>query len=334
MLCRLGLGLAPVAPDICAVLRSLIGADAVALFWLDQHSLPEGFFHEDSPVAVQNLFLNEFERLFVGEHETNVLALAQPQGPRIGRLLAPDAGYFRSNTFNLLIKASGHHHTLDLRVEVQGRTRAIVTLFRAPGIGFSAAEAATLERANASLQRAFASKSHPRLPTGHDSAVGHVLLDAHDMRPVLADALGVQLLQGANIRGLGLQGECSQMLPSDLVDHLGLQLGQAASIPVPRGVLDIGMQRLNPMANGSGQWLLSLQMQRPRQIDVVRRVLALPLSPIQREIAALAGLGYARSDCTDRTGVGPAALKKHLRDILEMVGASDWEDLSGKLQGR
>ena len=74
LLCRLGLGLAPIAPDVCALLRQLAGAVAAALFWLDEEGLPEGFFHEDSPDSVRDLFLNEFERLFVGPHETNVLA--------------------------------------------------------------------------------------------------------------------------------------------------------------------------------------------------------------------------------------------------------------------
>ncbi|GAB2461971.1 hypothetical protein GCM10027082_11390 [Comamonas humi] len=339
MLCRLGLGLAPVAPDVCTVLRTLIGADAAALFWLDEQGLPEGFFHEDSPASAQNLFLNEFQRLFVGAHETNVFALAQPHGPRVGRLLAPDAGYFRSNTYNLLIRASGHHHTLDLRVEVPGPTgpvtRAVVALFRAPGNGFNAAEAALLERAGTSLQRAFVRPAATGLAPSADGAVGHVLLDAASLRPLLADATATQLLQSANLRGLGLQGgeAAGAALPADLFQHLGLQPGQSARIPVPHGVLDMRMHPLHPVAGGAGQWLLTLQLQRPRQIDVVRRVLALPLSPLQREIAALAGLGHARADCTALTGVGSAALKKHLRTILEVADASDWEALASRLHG-
>jgi len=344
MLCRLGLGLAPVAPDVCAVLRALVGADAVALFWLDEQGLPEGFFHEDSPASVQNLFLNEFQRLFVGAHEINVLALAQPQGPRVGRLLAPDAGYFRSNTYNLLVRASGHRHTLDLRVEAPGPagpvTRAVVALFRAQGSGFGsgfgAAEAALLERAGASLQRAFARMPAGSLDSRHDAgAAGHVLLDAGSLRPVLADATALQLLRGANLRGLGLRGEAGAALPAHFFGQLGLQPGQSARIAVPHGVLDIRMHPLHPVAADAGQpgqWLLTLQLQRPRQIDVVRRVLALPLSPLQREIALLAGLGHARGDCSGLTGVGAAALKKHLRTILEAAGASDWEALGHGLR--
>lgn len=334
MLCRLGLGLAPVAPDVCAALRALVGADAVALFWLDEQGLPGGFHHEDSPASVQNLFLNEFQRLFVGEHETNVLAPAQPHGPHVGRLLAPEAAYFRSNTYNLLIRASGHHHALDLRVEVQGRTRAVVTLFRSSASGaFGPAEAVMLDRACASLQRAFRhAPGGTRTDAGAGGAIGHVLLDSASLAPLLADATALQLLQDANLRGLGMRGETGGMLPHDLFERLGLQSDHAARIPVPHGVLELRMHPLQAVAGGRGQWLLTLQLQRPRQIDVVRRVLALPLSPLQREIAALAGLGHARADCGALTGVGNAALKKHLRTILEVAGAGDWEELAGRLR--
>lgn len=334
LLCRLGLGLAPIAPDVCAVLRALVGAEAAALFWLDEHGLPEGFFHEDSPAAAQDLFLNEFERLFVGEGETNVVALARADGPAVGRLLTPDAQYFRSNTYNLLIRAGGHHHTLDLRVEAHGRTRAVLLLFRAQGRAFGAAEAALLERASASLQRAFGPgpiAAHT-LPPRPDGGTGHIVLDAIGQRPVLADAAALALLQGARLRGLGVLGPHAT-LPPDLALRLGVRPGCPSHIPVPHGLLLAQAHELLTPAGNTAQWLITLQLQRPRQIDVVRRVLQLPLSPLQREIAALAGLGYARADAAPLTGVGDAALKKHMRSILEAAGAGDWHELGMHLRG-
>lgn len=337
MLCDLGLGLAPIAPDVCAVLRSIVGADAAALFWLDEDGLPAGFHHEDSPPSTQDLFLNEYLRLFNGPGETNVLELAQTDGPRIGRLLAPGARYFRSNSYNLLVRASGHQHTLDLRVEVDGRTRAIAALFLASGPGFSDAQAKTLERACVSLSRAFRPTSFiTRWDTGRMGATGHILLDATSQRPLLVDAAATQLLRQANLAGLGLQGESrpntSHPLPPDLLLRLGLPVEGLSRVPVPHGWLVAKAHEMSPLAGGPGQMMLTLQLERSRCIDVVRCVLALPLSPLQREIALLAGIGHARGECTERTGVGPAALKKHLRVIFEVTGTSDWESLGQFLQ--
>ncbi|KRA18840.1 hypothetical protein [Acidovorax sp. Root568] len=337
MLCDLGLGLAPVAPDVCAVLRTLVGADAAALFWLDEDGLPAGFHHEDSPASTQDLFLNEYLRLFNGPGETNVLELAKTDGPRVGRLLAPGARYFRSNSYNLLVRASGHQHTLDLRVEVEGRTRAIAALFLEPGPGFSDAQARMLERACISLSRAFKPTSLiTRWETGRFGATGHILLDAADQRPLLMDAAATELLRQANLAGLGVRDDSRssrpQNLPQDLLQRLGLPQEGTSRVPVPHGWLVAKAHELHSLAGGAGQVILTLQLEHSRCIDVVRRVLALPLSPLQREIALLAGIGHARSECMERTGVGAAALKKHLRAIFEVTGAADWESLGRILQ--
>lgn len=337
MLCRLGVGLAPIASDVSALLRVLVGADATALFWLDEQGRPAGFHHDDSPPTVKNLFLNEFERLFVGERELNIVALAQPQGPRVGRMMAPSADHFRSNTYNLLIRPNGHHHTLDMRVEVQGPagsvTRAVVALFRAPGTGFGPAEAELLDRAGRVLALAFApAGSTPWSSTRSGGDTGHVLLDAANLRPLSADAVALQLLQQAHIPGLGLYGASATALPPDLFRHLGMHPGQHKHLPVPQGVLQLHTHPLLYSACDTVHWLLTLQLQHPRQIDMMRRVLALPLTPMQREIAALAGLGHARADCARHTGVGAAALKKHLNTILDVVGARDWDGLAQSLR--
>lgn len=336
MLCGLGLGLAPVAPEVCAVLRTLVGADAAALFWLDAQGRPEGFFHEDSPASAQDLFLNEFDRLFAGPQEVNVNTLARTDGPRTGRLLAPGARYFRTNSFNLLVRASGHQHTLDLRVEVQGRTRAIAALFRAPGAGFTASDAALLDRAAGWLASAFAGPAAAMsLDVIGTGPVGHVVLGAAHQQPLFADAAATQILRQANLPGLGLHGDATGRapLPAGLAARLGLDPeGTSARIAVPGGWLVTDLSALQPLAGGAPQHLLSLQMQRPCSVAVTRRVLTLPLSPLQREIALLAGLGHARADCHRLAGVGEAALKKHLRAIFAATGASDWDDLGQRLR--
>jgi DNA-binding CsgD family transcriptional regulator len=345
LLCGLGLGLAPIAPEVCAVLRTLVGADAAALFWLGEDGRPEGFFHEDSPASAQDLFLNEFGRLFSGPGEINVHTLARADGPRTGRLLLPDTHhFFRSNSYNLLVRASGHRHTLDLRVEVQGRTRAIAMLFRAPGPGFSAGDAALLERASGWLARAFAAPPAPQPAQAEGTGpVGHVVLDAEGRLALFADEAAAQLLRQANLPGLGLRATGPShpvALPPGLPGRLGVAgPGAAARIAVPGGWLAADLRALQPLGDGrggpggAGQHLLTLQLERPHSVVVAQRVLALPLSPLQREIALLAGLGHARADSHRLAGVGEAALKKHLRAIFAATGASDWDDLGRRLQG-
>lgn len=360
LLCRAGIGIAPIARELAGLLRRIVGADAAAVFWLDAEGMPEGFFHEDSPAAVQDLFLNEFERLFVGADEINVLALARHRGRRVGNLLAPGRSYFRSNTFNLLVRASGHRHTLDLRVEVDGRARAVVLLFRAPGSPFAEAQAQMLARTAPWLQRALGAAARPELWQGRTARSGHVLLDPSGQRVLLVDDDAAAILKSANRRGMGLNSQHRLDTPPAFLRELCRDLAQGrpggqVHVPMPGGALVAQAHALYPlsgwraaapgmaeMASGVAtdaaagatavQVLVTLCELRPTHLDVVRRLHGLKLSPLQLEIALLAGLGQARADCTEVIGVSPEALKKHLRVIYAAAGVSDWDGLGRVLQ--
>lgn len=332
LLSRVGVGVAPIAPDLVGLLRKLVGADAAALFWLDDQGMPEGFFHEDSPAVVQDVFLNEFERLFVGEGETNVFALARRQGKPIGHLLSPGADYFRSNTYNLLVRASGHHHTLDLRVDVNGQARAVVLLFRAGGRPFDGDEAEVLRRATYYLQRAVEGARAPDDWRARIGRSGHVLLDGTGQRILMMDEEATAILRLANLRGLGLRRSPRHEVPPDLFRRLNAGSACPLRLPIPGGALVVSSRILHaPKDGGAGAVLVNLSVELPQRMEVVRRVLSLKLSPLQREIALLAGLGHPRSDCGPVIGVSAEALKKHLRALFAVTGTSDWDSLAKAL---
>lgn len=156
---------------------------------------------------------------------------------------------------------------------------------------------------------------------------------AAGQRPLYADETAAQLLRQSNLAGLGLHAAAGLVLPPDLPQRLGVaHAGAAARSAVPGGWLAASRLALHALAGGPAQHLLTLQLQRPLGVEVVRRVLALPLSPLQGDIALLAGLGHARADCHRLAGVSEAALKKHLRAIFAATGAADWEDLMQRLR--
>lgn len=341
LLCRARVGIAPIAAELATVLRQIVGADAAALFWLDEAGLAEGFFHEDSPAAVQDLFLNEFERLFVGAREINVLALARKQGARVGHLLDPAPDYYRSNTYNLLVRASGHHHTLDLRVDVADRTRVVVLLFRAQGPAFGESEARTLDRAAPYLEQALCEALPPEDWHGESVQTGHLLINAEQNRIVLLDEAAVAMLRSANQRGTGInQGQHPDAVPQflrHLVPHAAHALARDRQLrlPIPGGALLANARAVHApdakRAPDGPHVLVELRRIQPRRVDVVRKVLSLKLSPLQREIAVLAGLGHPRVDCATVIGVSHEALKKHLRVIFAATGSQDWDSLGRAL---
>lgn len=336
LLCRTGAGLAAIAPTACRILRELVGADAAALFWLDRHGLPEGFFHEDSPAAAQDLFLNAFEQLFLGPAELNVATLAGMRGNPAGHLLAPPPAYFRSNTFNLLVRASGHRHAIDLRIDHEGRARAIVLLFRAAQARpFTVADLDTLKATAPSLSRALS--DGPRAEQWEVSPLrGQVLVDASGETLLMMNESAEAILRRANTVGQGIQISGPIHTPPrfmrELCADLAAGTGARALIAVPSGRLVVTPERLRtPQADGEAV-LVTMQVETPRSLRMFERVMEYELSPKQRGIMLLAALGDDRAEAARRTHTSDEALKKHLAAIYDATGVRSWEALARLLE--
>ena len=350
LLCRSGTGLVAIAPAVCQLAREMVGADAGSLFWLDEQGMPLGFFHENSPQQARELFLNEFDRLFLGPNETNVVQLAQRHsGPAVGQLLNMPALYYRSNTFNLLVRASGHHHALDLNVRVNGRTRAVLLLFRAVGQPFADDDARALQRIERYLHRALAATPDSAIWSAPPTRSGHLLLGrpADPNAPwqlCMTGGDALHILHNCNLVGQNLRFSSAQLqaLPHfiqqacDELTHAALPTLQRA-FAVPGGHLCVTLMPLQPPAMPpvppppATQILATLELRTPQRLQLVQRLMALQLSPLQREIALLAGAGGRRADCEDTIGVSNEALKKHLKIIYRTVGVADWSALTSAL---
>lgn len=344
LLCRAGVGLAPIAPDVCRLVREMVGAEACGLFWLDAQGQPEGFFHEFSLPAVQEFFLNEYQRLFTGPGEVNVSTLARDGGATVGHLLAPPSSYYRSNTFNLLVRASGHHHSLDLRVDVAGRARAVVLLFREAAQPFGLRDVALLQRVEPYLQRAVINEMADVDAASANQRTGHLLLDETGQQLFMLSGDAQVLLQRCTLVGQDVRLTASMQVVPRFLRELCQSLsasGQSTErrvLDIPGGWLVLTAHRLQAAQMEPAhlarpvQILVTLAQMTPPRLQVVQRVLALNLSPLQREIALLAGAGGVRADCERRMGVSREALKQHLKTIYRVAGVSGWEALTTALK--
>lgn len=331
LLCRSGAGLAAIAPMACRILREFVGADAGALFWMDENGLPEGFFHEDSPASARDLFVNEFERLFLGHEELNVATLARLKGSGAGHLLAPPASYYRSNTFNLLVRASGHRHALDLRIDHEGRPRAIVLLFRIGARAFDEEDLATLKLAAAPLRRCLSAASRE---TRWEATPlkAHVLVDACGQTLLMMSETAQQILQRTNSVGQEIQLVGPITTPPRFMRHLCSDVAAGSEargfVAIPDGRLVITPERLQAPIGGQSAILMTIQTERPRNLRLVESLLAIELSPKQRSIMLEAALGHDRAETSARTDTSPEAMKKHLAAIYRATGTQSWDAMA------
>lgn len=341
LLCATGVGLAPIAPTVCRLLRDIVGADAAAIFWMDERGQPLGFFHEDSNAGARDLFVNEFDRLFAGENELNVATLVRRMHAPAGHLLAPPASYWMSNTYNLLVRASGHHHALDLRIDHEGRARAVVMLFRTRR-AFGADDLAQLKATADHLRRAFhgAGDNGLWVPA---SPSAHLVVDGEGRALMFASDAARLLLQQGNHVAQGVPAEGALRAPPSFARQLCARLDQEVrpqlALPAPNGRLVVQAERLAApepgprRLDGSGEGpptavLLALRAERPARLDIVEQVLRQDLSPKQKTILLAAASGVSRADAPHHTGTSPEAMKKHLFAIFAATGARSWTDLS------
>lgn len=331
LLCRSGMGPVIPAPAICRTLREIIGADAASLFWLDESGAPAGVFHEAASPGAMALFVNEYDRLFAGPGEINVSQISAGRGAPAGVLFQPDPAYFRSNTLNLLVRPSGHYHTLDLRVDVGGHARAVVMLFREERRPFREQDVALITQALPIIQQAFACRL-AAVSWDKDGASGHLLTERSGSRILMIDDRARDLLGLCTVVGQELSLVGPMVRPPRFVADLCRQLG---CMGLAESEIDIGSGRLRVIASpisapdgrGGDHVLVTLEMLRARPLAIVESLLATPLSPLQRSIALDAALGGARGASPATSSIGKEALKKHLAVIYRTVGVNSWDEL-------
>lgn len=329
LVCSTGAGIAAIAPQVCGILREIVGADAAALFWMDPEGWPAGFFHEDSPAACRDLFANAYAELFVGPAEINVASLARKAGAPAGHLLAPPSQYWRSNTYNLLVRASGHHHTLDLRIDHEGRARAVVLLFRVHRRPFDGDDLALLGLSADLLRRAFAPTpgSDRWVPCGPPASL---VVSADGETLLFATEAAQLLLQEGNLVAQGVPAEGPLRHPPALARSLCARLHHEAR---PRVSLDSASGRLAASAErlasptGDPVALLTLQAEVPVRLSLVQRILAQDVSPKQKTILLAAASGATRAEAAVQASTTPEAMKKHLMAIFAATGTRSWTEL-------
>lgn len=352
-----GLDVMSAAPELFAVVRELVPGTACALFLTDADGTPHGFHHEDSPAAVRELFQAE-PQLFKGADELNVFQLVGRRGSlKVGQLLQPPGSYFASNTFQLLVRASGHHHSLDVRLEPDGTAAGMLALFRPSGRGFDADEAAQAQRIGLHLEHAL--RLRPAggqglgvdLPGSFDeeamlvarpdgsvlfaSDAAHAMLDALPLvGPAWPDRRRLPLLALRLIERLREPARFPDRLPfvrwavaggciEATAQWLGVQAGGGELGAGPAG----GAQ-----AFAEGLVGIVLRRRSLEPLRVWRRLRAVALAPQAMEAAFWLALTGERDAVRARMGLSEAVMKDCLKAIYAELGVSSVAEVVGALR--
>jgi hypothetical protein len=330
-LCHSGLDPVTLAQDAFTHLHTLLPNAASALFLTTPQGIPQRFFHEDSPDAVRTLFQNEFH-LFSGPNEINVVQIVgHPNDHRPGRLLRPPSNYYRSNTYQMLVRASGHHHALDVRLSHRHGTAGgasgagAIMLFREEGTAFNASELDDLVHLGRLFEHNLSVDPMACEPWQHGETQD-ALVVAHTSGKVawLSDEAARLMAQ------IPLSGQAwrhSMHLPPVLMALVrALQSPSLATQPrthlaIPGGWLHAHAQWLNPPLpeqDNTGA-LVGLMLRRvvPRQLRYWRALTQAPLSPRQFEVAFALATGGSLQAVRSQLDISDAVLKDCVRAVYQ-----------------
>ncbi len=308
-----------IAPDIFALLHHLIPNAACAIFLTQPNGMPYAFYHEDSDEGARSLFQNQ-PQMFLGGAEHNVFKIVgEANQPKCGGLLRPAMAYYASNTYQYLVRPSGHHHALEVRLETDHVPAGALMLFREPGCGFSEADIPILN--NAARYIEFALKAEfDRSPELNAVDIDHamIMISAEGM-PMYMTGMAAQLLQMIPLsHNFWQQGQILPVICLDVVRQLQAGHGLPQSqISIPEGLLQVRAEWLHGANQAKAMIALHLKRVIPKSLACWRIVQASDLSPQQADVAYLLVTGITKPVIRARLGISEAVLKDCIKSIYQ-----------------
>ena len=325
-----------IAPALCEALHDLIETDANAVFWVDEHGAPAGYHHDNAPAELKDFYVRNFGTMFADPGQFSMIAMLDMVEPSIGRVVGDEGmkWVLESNVHKYLCVPLGHHFALDMRIDHDGRGRAVFCLWRGESRPYGWEEVAILREVQPLIQSAVAQIPNMVRWRGLSSRTAHFMTDAagRELRSIDAEAdqtLAESHLLSQNVSAIPPLRDAPGFA-EQLAMALATQEKAELSVAVAGGRLLARATWSRTIGTGEAQpqILVTIDRQVCTPVLVANYVATLPLTYLQKRIAMFGILGGERSACESEFGVGGEALKKHLRTILNVTGSSQWSELA------
>lgn len=333
-LCCSGIDLTSMMPDVLHLVGHILPNAAGALFLMADDGTPQAFYHQDSPEAVRQLFQRE-PQLFVGQHELNIFHIATQRGEKAGLLLQPPAEYFHSNTYQLLVRASGHQHALEVRLDRHGICAGVLMLFREQGKPFRPQDCETLKQIGQYLEYAL---SCDGLAQGDYPLTDHAMVVCTPQGQVLwMTQEAAQILE--RIPQFAHTWQAERPLPDFCLRAIAALQRADAPMPCARlvvagGYILVRAQWLHAPNQGLAAIGLSLQSGIPMSLALWRVLAPLALSPQQLAIAHRLTQGQARTAIRQALNLSEAVFKDAIKQIYAVLEVNSQESLLQAIEQR
>ncbi len=350
-LCCLGLGGEIMVPQLLREVCAVIPSPASYFRWIGPDFAPVKTYSPDEPVSSVEHYLKEFH--YKGE-STLVRSVAETHRAPLTRdavnylqqvVKVEPRAYFRSDLYNVVMKPSGRHDMIALRIRQAGRPLGSLCVGRAAhDPPFAPGDYRLLESIAGFIAHGMA-RAPDIAPSFVDDGDHGLLLATPDGRVQHASDRGRHLLalaldpsQSRHPTWPNTRGPVPDLarLCKCLLDVASGEAGQPPLLHRrnPWGEFILRAYWLEPTdgTEPTRHVAITIKQRVPRTLAAWRRVEELPLTGQEKWFCLLLARDPARKDFADAMGVSPATTTTHLRNIFTKLDVHSRAELVAVLQ--
>ena len=326
-LCCTQLPLLTIAPSIFDYLNFLIPHDAYGMALTYPNGEPYILYYKNlNPQSMR--YVQENTELFLNlKTESHIRWLNCPMLPKVGNLLRPDDPYFHSLTYQMIVRQSGLHHTLDLRLERNHIPAGGITLYRRMSQPFQLQDHRLLEQAGVYIEYAL----NNQMEDGDDvieSDQALLIVNSQNELVMMTDAAKDLL----NLFPIHYEfWEPYKALPKSCYQVINeLKYGQQIpklSLTIPNGILTLRAEWLSSQNTTDTNIALYLKRSLPRSLIILKKLEALDLSPRECQVAFSLITGMNKSEILQKLSISPAVFKDCVKSVYQSLNVHSVSEL-------
>jgi DNA-binding CsgD family transcriptional regulator len=344
-LCSLGLPSEAIMPDLMKALGQVMDCHSGVFMWFDKSGNIKNIFVDIFLPEVVSLYIAEFDRLKLpyGPDLPSVAA----NGNIAGNYRVMPKGFYNSDMYNLICRPYDQHYMLDASIRHNGCALGALMLYRESGHSeFSAEEQAQLERLLPYITHALVNDVTRDNPLNEIATLlqGVILADLSGrishIDPKAQQALfwvdDVNFASGNDIMArldVTLNGIVSRLCRN--IDQIRrLRDAPAPSVQLKHhcGQLHFGATLLQAYQPGIPDLVsISVTLQQYKPLAIMSRLERLAISPKQKELSLLVGLGYSAKEIAEKLGISQNTYKEYLQSIYHKLNINRKEDFYAML---
>lgn len=327
-LCCTQLPLLTIAPDIFHYLNVLIPHDAYGMALTYPSGEPYILYYKNlNPQSMR--YVQENTELFLNlKTESHIRWLNCPTLPKVGNLLRPDDPYFHSLTYQMIVRQSGLHHTLDLRLERNHIPAGGLTLYRHMSHPFSQQDHHLLEQAGIYIEYALNHQMNEKDDDTIDADQALLIVNVQNELVMMTDA-AQELL---NLLPIHYDfWEPYKALPKSCYQVINeLKYGQnipKLNLTIPNGILTLRAEWLNAQNTVESCIAIHLKRSLPRSLIILKKLEELELSPQACQVAFSLITGMSKNEILEKLVISPAVFKDCIKAIYQSLDVHSVSEL-------